>query len=342
MSARIALIGATGYVGCELATLLLRHPHVSEPLFFVRDGASRTRHLGEVFPQFAGWAEAPCQVFSVNSVAKSGADVVLLATPHEVSLELVPQLAAHGLRVIDLSGAFRFSHAETLEKWYGLTSAGNEWLGRAVYGLPERYANEIRQAQVVANPGCYPTAVILGLLPLVEAGWIAAERGMVCDCKSGASGAGKEPKAETHFMELDSNFRAYNLFVHRHTPEILEHLKLRSADVVFSTHLLPVRRGILATLYAWLKQAHKREQLHELYRDFYRSQRLVRVRPMGELPELKYVVGTNFCDIGLALDETGERVIVVSCLDNLGKGAAGQAVQNLNHMLGYEEVAGLL
>lgn len=342
MNAQVAVVGATGYVGCELAALLLRHPHVKQAHFFVRDGGSRARHLGEVFPQFAGWGEAPFEVLSIDGVASSGADIVLLATPHEVSLELVPELAARDLRVIDLSGAFRFTSAETLKKWYGLASPRNGWLGRAVYGLPELYAREIQKAQVVANPGCYPTAVILGLLPLVDAGWLAPERGVVCDCKSGASGAGKELKPETHFVELDSNFRAYNLFAHRHTPEILDHLKLRPADVVFSTHLLPVRRGILATLYAWLKQPRTPEQVDELYRNFYRSHRLVRVRPVGELPELKYVVGTNFCDIGLALDESGERLIVVSCLDNLGKGAAGQAVQNLNEMLGYEEVAGLL
>lgn len=342
MSARVAVMGATGYVGGELAALLLRHPQVDQPHFFVRDGASRVRQLADVFPQFAGWAEAPCEAFSIEEVAAQGPDVVLLATPHELSLELVPQLADRGLRVIDLSGAYRFRSGQTLEKWYGLKSNGNNWQGRAVYGLPELYANEIRKAQVVANPGCYPTSVILGLLPLVRSGWVASERGVVCDCKSGASGAGKEPKPEMHFVELEGNFRAYNLFRHRHTPEILDHLNLQAADVVFSTHLLPVRRGILSTLYAWLRQPRTRGEIQELYQNFYRHHRLVRVRPAGELPELKYVVGTNFCDLGFALDESGERVVVVSCLDNLGKGAAGQALQNLNLMLGFEEVAGLL
>lgn len=342
MSARIAIVGATGYVGGELARLLLRHPHFAQPLFFVRDGANRARSLADVFPQFAGRLEAPCELFSVDKVASSGTEVVLLATPHEVSLELVPELAERGLRVIDLSGAFRFRNGQTLEKWYGLSSAGNRWQGRAVYGLPELYANEIRRAQVVANPGCYSISVILGLLPLLKAGWIAVERGIVCDCKSGASGAGKELKPELHFVELEGNFRAYNLFRHRHTPEILDHLDLQPADIVFSTHLLPVRRGILATLYARLSARRTREQVEKLYGDFYRAHRLVRIRPAGELPELKYVVETNFCDIGFALDESGEQIIIVSCLDNLGKGAAGQAIENLNLMLGYEEVAGLL
>lgn len=342
MSARVAVIGATGYVGGELATLLLRHPGIARPNFFVRDRAARVRDLADVFPQLAGWAQAPCETFSVEKVAATAPEMVFLATPHEVSLDLVPQLGSCGLRVIDLSGAYRFRNGQHLEKWYGLKSNGNEWQSRAVYGLPELYSSEIRQAQIVANPGCYPTSVILGLLPLVEACWLARERGVVCDCKSGASGAGKELKPEMHFVELEGNFRAYNLFHHRHTPEILEHLNLQPSDVVFSTHLLPVRRGILSTLYVWLEQPRTLEQVEELYRNFYRHHRLVRIRPGGELPELKYVVGTNFCDLGFALDESGEQLIVVSCLDNLGKGAAGQAIQNLNLMLGHEEVTGLL
>jgi N-acetyl-gamma-glutamyl-phosphate reductase len=195
---------------------------------------------------------------------------------------------------------------------------------------------------VVANPGCYATSVILGLRPLIEAGWLDASRGVVCDCKSGVSGAGKEPKRETHFVEVNENFRAYGVFTHRHTPEILEHLGLAPASVIFTTHLLPLERGILSTLYVWLRPRRTATEIESLYRRFYDGRNLVRISPAGTLPELHHVTRTNFCDIGFALDPAGERLVVVSCLDNLGKGAAGQAVQNLNTMLGYPETAGLL
>jgi N-acetyl-gamma-glutamyl-phosphate reductase len=211
-----------------------------------------------------------------------------------------------------------------------------------VYGLPELYSEALPNARIVGNPGCYPTSVILGLRPLVEAGWINQARGIVCDCKSGVTGAGKEPKRDAQFVEVNENFRAYGLFTHRHTPEVSEHLGLASENFVFTTHLLPVDRGILSTLYVWLDGSRKPEEIEALYRKFYMRRPMVRVMPTGTLPELQHVTHTNFCDIGFALDPSGERLVIVSCLDNLGKGAAGQAVQNLNGMRGYPETAGLL
>ena len=341
-ASRVAVIGATGYVGLELARLLLRHPHIERTTFYLREGHANVRCLTELFPQLRGWGEAPCRPFSAEAVATSGADTVFLATPHEASLELVPELVAAGKAVVDLSGAFRFRDPEIFAQWYKLPAPSRALLDGAVYGLPEIYPNALPGAQLVANPGCYPTSVILGLRPLVEAGWIAKERGIVCDCKSGASGAGKEPKRETHFVEVNENFRAYGLFTHRHTPEVTEHLGLASRDVMFTTHLLPVERGILSTLYVWLDAPRGAEEIEALYRKFYAGRKLVRISPAGRLPELQHVTRTNFCDIGFALDESGERLIVVSCLDNLGKGAAGQAVQNFNGMLGYPETAGLM
>jgi N-acetyl-gamma-glutamyl-phosphate reductase len=338
---RVAVVGATGYAGFELARLLLRHPRISKPTFYLRESARPVNCLTEIFPQLRGWGEAPCRTFSVAAVAESGASVAFLATPHEASLELVPQLLAAGLRVVDLSGAFRFRHAETFAEWYHLPAPDPVVLAQAVYGLPEIYGDSLPGARLVANPGCYPTSVILGLRPLVNVGWIAAERGIVCDCKSGASGAGKEPKRELHFVEVDENFRAYSLFTHRHTPEVTEHLKLASGDVMFSTHLLPLARGILSTLYVWLKTPRQASEVEELYRRFYAGKPMVRLWPAGKLPELQHVAHTNFCDIGFALDARGERLAVVSCLDNLGKGAAGQAVQNMNGMLGFQEAVGL-
>ena len=183
--------------------------------------------------------------------------------------------------------------------------------------------------------------MILGLRPLVEAGWIAPGRGIVCDCKSGASGAGKEPKRELHFVEVDENFRAYGLFTHRHTPEVTEHLGIAPGEIIFSTHLLPLARGILSTLYVWLDQPREAAEIEALYRRFYAGKPMVRLWPAGRLPELQHVAHTNFCDIGFALDSRGERLVLVSCLDNLGKGAAGQAVQNMNGMMGFDEATGL-
>jgi N-acetyl-gamma-glutamyl-phosphate reductase len=339
---RVAVIGATGYAGFELARILLRHPHIETPTFYLRNGHGHVRCLSEIYPHLRGWGEAPCRPYSAKAIEESGARAVCLATPHEASLEMVPELVAAGLPVVDLSGAFRFRDPETFEQWYKLPAAARPVLDGAVYGLPELYAGALAGAKLVANPGCYATSVILGLRPLREAGWIARERGIVCDCKSGVSGAGKEPKRETQFVEVNENFRAYGLFTHRHTPEITEHLGLEPGEMMFTTHLLPVERGILSTLYVWLAEARQPEEIEGLYRQFYAGRKMVRISPAGRLPELQHVTHTNFCDIGFALDPSGERLIVVSCLDNLGKGAAGQAVQNLNGMLGYPETAGLL
>jgi N-acetyl-gamma-glutamyl-phosphate reductase len=339
---RVAVVGVTGYAGFELARLLLRHPQVDKPTFYLREGSTQARCLTELFPQLRGWGEAPCRPLSVKAIVESGAKTVFLSTPHEASIELAPELVDAGLRVVDLSGAFRFRDPETFSKWYKLEAPPSELLAEAVYGLPEIYADQLPTARIIANPGCYATSVILGLKPLVDANWIARERGIVCDCKSGASGAGKEPKRELNFVEVDENFRAYGLFTHRHTPEVTEHLGLSLDDIMFTTHLLPVARGILSTLYVWLDSARQASDVESLYRQFYAGQPMVRIWPAGKLPELQHVTNSNFCDIGFALDDTGRRLTVISCLDNLGKGAAGQAVQNLNAMWRLEAQAGLI
>jgi N-acetyl-gamma-glutamyl-phosphate reductase len=339
---RVAVVGATGYAGYELARLLLRHPNIEKPTFYLRDAYANVHCLSELFPQLRGWGDAPCRMFSVQAIKDSGASVAFLATPHEASAEIAPELLDAGMKVVDLSGAFRFTEPETFTRWYKLSAPPRDVLSKAVYGLPELYADKLPAAQLIANPGCYPTSVILGLRPLVETGWIDRSRGIICDCKSGASGAGKEPKRETHFVEVNENFRAYGLFTHRHTPEVIEHTGLDAADVIFTTHLLPIERGILSTLYVWLTEPRKADEIEAVYRKFYAHKPLVRISRAGKIPELQDVARTNFCDIGFVLDESGTRLIVVSCLDNLGKGAAGQAVQNFNGMQGYPETAGLL
>ena len=333
---QIAVVGVTGYTGFELARILLRHPAVKAPAFYLRDTQGKNC-LGELFPQLRGCGEAPVRPFSVGAITSSSAGTAFLATPHEVSAEIAPALLAAGLRVIDLSGAFRFRSAATFTSWYKLPAPHENWLNESVYGLPELYAEDIAKARLIANPGCYPTSVILALRPLVNAGYVADESSIVCDCKSGASGAGKDPRRDLQFVEIDENFKAYNLFSHRHTPEILEHTGLSEDRVIFSTHLLPLARGILSTIYITLNEAQTGEGIEALYRKFYAGRPMIRVWKAGSLPELQHVAHTNFCDIGFALDKSGRRLIVVSCLDNLGKGAAGQAVQNFNHMLGIEE-----
>lgn len=338
---RTAVAGVTGYAGYELARLLLRHPHAERPVFYLRE-PNGAKCLTEIFPGLRGWGEAPVRKYSAQAIVEQNPDIVFLSTPHEASLEAVPELISAGLRVIDLSGAFRFREGETLKNWYGLEPPEPGLSSRAVYGLPELYAGRIEKAQLVANPGCYPTAVILGLRPLLETKLLARGRGIVCDCKSGTSGAGKEPKRDTAFCEVNENFRAYKLFSHQHTPEVLEHLGLAAGDVMFSTHLLPLSRGILATLYGWLESPAEPHEIESVFRSYYAGRKLVRIWPAGRLPELQHVAHTNFCDIGFALDDSRRRLMVVSCLDNLGKGAAGQAVQNFNLMTGAEEAEGLL
>ena len=339
-SAQVAVVGVTGYTGYELARILVRHPAVKSPVFYVRD--TQGKHcLAELFPQLRGLGEAPLRALSVKDILASNAGTAFLATPHEVSAEIAPELLAAGIRVVDLSGAFRFQSADTFSSWYKLPAPHASWLGEAVYGLPELYSREIAAARLIANPGCYATSVILALRPLTQAGLVAAGSHVVCDCKSGASGAGKDPRRDLHFVEVDENFKAYNLFSHRHTPEILEQTGLTEERLTFCTHLLPLARGILSTIYVSLSSPKTGADIESVYREFFAGRPMMRIWSAGTTPELQHVAHTNFCDIGFCVDKSGSRLIVVSCLDNLGKGAAGQAVQNFNLMSGIEEQTAL-
>jgi N-acetyl-gamma-glutamyl-phosphate reductase len=336
---QVAVVGVSGYSGLELAQLLLRHPAAKSLVFYMRD-TQGAKCLSELFPKFRGWGKAPLQPLS--EIAATSAGTAFLATPHQASAALAPALLDAGLRVIDLSGAFRFDNQETFSQWYKLPAPHHAYFGQAVYGLPEIYANTgdadpLAKAHLVANPGCYATSVILALRPLAAEGWIFPGSPVVEDCKSGASGAGKEPRQDLHFVELDENFKAYNLYAHRHTPEILDHTGLLEEQLTFTTHLLPIARGILSTVYVTLSEKRSPDEIEALFRKFYAGRPMVRIHSAGSLPELQHVTHTNFCDLGFALDKNGHRLIIVSCLDNLGKGAAGQAVQNWNHMLGIEE-----
>jgi len=339
-----AVFGATGYSGFELVRLLARHGGAKKPLLFSRNGDSAYKDLSEAYPQIAGNGGFPFESFSWERMKSAGVDVLFLATPHEFSRELVPEAVSRGFRVVDLSGAWRLK-SEANRAVYGFSDAdakvASELDEAAVYGLPELHADEIKGAMLLANPGCYPTSIILALAPWIRAGFVDLDQGVICDSKSGVSGAGKSPSAKTHFVEVDGDFAAYNVFGHRHTGEMLEQLGIDGGSLQFTPHLLPIPRGILSTIYVKLVKPMAAEDLERSLREFYAGKPWVRIFGAAKLPQIKFSRNTNYCDIGFSLSPDGARVVLVSCVDNLLKGAAGQAVQNMNLMFGFDEKAGL-
>lgn len=341
MSAQVtvAVVGASGYTGLELMRLLARHPHVR--LVALTSREYQGRPVGQVFPALARILEQEFIPPDPELVA-GRAQFVFTAVPHQTAMAMVPKLLAAGSRVVDLSADFRFRDPAVYEAWYQPHSAP-ELLGEAVYGLPELHRQRIAAARLVANPGCYPTAVILGLAPLVKARRVELAS-LIADCKSGVSGAGRGASLATSFCEVADSFRAYKVFEHRHTPEMEQELSLLAGEAVrltFTPHLVPMNRGILATLYAALTTPATEAELYELFADFYRHEPFVRVMPPGTLPATAQVRGTNFCDLGLKVHPAGDRVIVVAAIDNLARGAAAQAVCNVNLMAGFPETTGL-
>lgn len=338
-----AVVGATGYAGCELLSLLARHPAASVTCLMSsgRDG-KKAFPIEQSHPKLRGRFSVLCEPLEVDPIVSSGSDVVFLATPHETSHEIVPRLLEGGLRVVDLSGAFRLKEPAAYAQWYGFDHHATKALGEAVYGIPEFNARAIAKARLVSNPGCYPTSVILALAPLLKAGWVDVPTGIIADSKSGVTGAGRKPNEKLHFPEVNENLRAYGLFHHRHLPEMLQEMALSPRDFVFTPHLLPITRGILTTIYLRLLQPHEAGDVEQLFRNFYAAAPMVRIYSAGTLPEILGVANTQYADIGFALDESTGRLIIVSTLDNLGKGAAGQAVQNMNVMFGFPQETGVL
>ncbi len=339
---KTAVLGATGYSGLELTRLLARHPRTAPPLL-MRRSSEKSGSNGNGHALVGG---TECQPFSWSAMEQHGVELLFLATPHAVSRELVPEAIARGLRIVDLSGAWRLKQEQN-RAVYGFEDSNAETAAelteRAVYGLPElkQNADQIASAALVANPGCYATSVILALAPLLSAGIVDCDRGIISDSKSGVSGAGKEPTPRTHFVSVADNFSAYSVFGHRHTGEILEQLALNSCQLIFTPHLLPIPRGILSTIYVHLKRDMTSDEIQTCFNDFYQGKRWVRIFPASSLPEIQFSVHTNYCDLGFCLARDGRRLVVVSCLDNLLKGAAGQAVQNMNLMYGWDEAEGL-
>lgn len=279
---------------------------------------------------------------TAEAVKQEGLDLVFLATPPEVSLELTPALLEAGAKVIDLSGAFRLRDAETYSRWYKERHTAPALLAEARYGLPEFYRDKIRGARLVSNPGCYPTAANLAIRPLVNAQAIDRARGIICDAKSGVSGAGRKPSLKTSFVEVTENFSAYGFSEHRHVPEVLQNSGLGEREFTFTAQLIPIERGILETIYLRTERIDKAVDLLALYEEAYANEPFVRLYAPGKVPDLHSVQRTNFCDIGFVFDAASQRVTIVAAIDNLGKGAAGQAVQNMNLVLGYPETEALL
>ena len=337
---RVAVIGATGYSGVELIRLLLRHPQVE--ITSVVSSSTSGVPLSDAFPHLS---EIVVDLLDAVDIAliRSKADLVFTATPSGISGSLVPQLLEAGLKVIDLSGDFRIKSGVVYEQWYKHKAPDDALLAKAVYGLAEIFGDECKGVDFVSNPGCYPTAALLGLIPALDAGWIDP-KSIIIDAKSGVSGAGRGLSLGLHYAEINENFYAYKVNKHQHIPEIEQALsRVAGHEIVttFTSHLVPMTRGILCTIYANLTGTYTEEDFIKLYRDYYEGRQFVRVRPKGKMPATKEVWGSNYCDLGFALDVRTGRVTIVSVIDNVVKGATGQAIQNLNLMMGWDEAMGL-
>ncbi|RLB73031.1 MAG: N-acetyl-gamma-glutamyl-phosphate reductase [Deltaproteobacteria bacterium] len=336
---KVAVVGASGYTGVELLRILVGHPEIE--ICCVTSRQHEGLPINQVFPSLTGFCELVCETLDVASISER-ADLVFTALPHKSAMEVVPGFLAAGCKVVDLSADYRLKDQDLYEQWYQVHSSP-ELFSQAVYGLPELYREQLRSAHLVANPGCYPTSVILGLTPLLEKQLIDP-KSLIVDSKSGVSGAGRGVKLGSLFCEANEGFKAYGIASHRHTPEIEQELtRLADCDIRlnFTPHLLPVNRGILSTCYADLLEDKSSEELIALFQQRYADEPFVRVMPGGNLPNIAFVRGTNFCDIGLVSDQRTGRVIVVTAIDNLVKGAAGQAVQNMNIICGFHEGLGL-
>lgn len=335
----VGIVGVSGYSGMTALELLLPHPNVRVTYVSANN---TTGKVNEIWPRFAGQTRLYCGKFDLARA--SLCNCVLLALPHTVAMSVVPKLLKNGVRVIDLSGDYRLNAAADYKKWYHTSHLDKLNLKKAVYGLPELYREDIRQARLISNPGCYPTAALLALAPIatIHPAWINE---IVIDAKSGVSGAGRQASVALNYCEVNENFKAYKVLNHQHTPEIELHLKRcaeKNVRVQFVPHLLPVNRGILETIYLRLPRKTSQSKIRQLYEHFYKTEPFVRVLRAGEQPELKHVVKTNFCDIALAMSPDEQWLVVTSAIDNLVKGAAGQAVQNLNIMFNLNESDGLL
>lgn len=338
---KAAIVGSTGYGGVELIRLLQAHPLVE--ITSVVSFSSSGQLLTEGFPHLTNVLNRVLDEVDVPLLA-SKADVVFLATPSGVSAKLVPSFVDAGMRVIDLSGDFRLITQELYREWYNKEPAPADYLSRTVYGLTEVFGEEVKGASFISNPGCYPTAAALGLVPAVQEGWIEPSS-LIIDAKTGISGAGRGLGLQVHYAEANENFSAYKVNRHQHIPEIEQTLSRvlgQGVTVTFTTHLVPMTRGIMATMYGTLLGDKSDQDFIDLYQSYYEGRPFIRIRPQGKWPATKEVSGSNYCDIGFSVDRRTGRVTIISVIDNVVKGVAGQAIQNLNVSMGWDETTGLL
>ena len=338
---KVGIVGASGYSGSELLRFLAYHSGGLQVALCTSETYAG-QCIENVLPNLRGFLSSAFEPLDLDSL-KERVDVVVLAVPHKVAMAFAPQILAQGLRVVDFSADYRLGDANTYEAWYHTEHTSAELMPQAVYGLPERYRAMIRDAQLVANPGCYPTSAILAAMPLVAQGVVELDS-IIVDSKSGISGAGPKPRENTHYPNRESNVVAYNIGSHRHTPEIEQELSAVASapvQVTFTPHLVPMTRGILSTVYMRLTEEMSTEEALGIYSGFYVHEPFVRVLPLNTYPETKAVLGSNYCDVGLEVDTRTRRVVAMAAIDNLGKGAAGAVVQNLNLMFGFNETDGL-
>ena len=338
---KVGIVGASSHTSNDLLRFLVNHPGELE-IELVTSETYTGQRVDRVLPNLRGFIECEFESLEIEDL-KDRVDVMILAVPHKIAMSYVPPILEQGIRVIDYSADYRLKDVEAYEAWYHVEHTNPEGIPDAIYGLPECYRDSIRTAELVANPGCYPTGAILAAMPLLNRDLIERDS-IIIDSKSGLSGAGSKPNEKTHFPIRDASFTAYNIGIHRHTPEIEQELSNIAGEtirVTFTPHLVPMTRGILSTLYCQLKASIPTETLLDIYTKFYEKEPFVRVLDKGEYPETKAVTGSNYCDVGLEVDTRTNRVIVMSAIDNLGKGASGAVVQNLNLMFGFEETAGL-
>jgi len=336
---KVAIVGATGYAGEELLKILVNHPQVKITSLLAKIG--KPQRINQIFPYLSGKIDVVCAEPNFAQTVPE-CDLAFLALPHRVSMEVAPKFLQAGKKVVDLSADYRLKDLGEYEKWYGLIHKSPEYVEKAVYGLPEIYRKQIKQATLVANPGCYPTGIILGCLPLL-AKHLLEQQDIIADAKSGLSGAGREKEAQL-LHQMEDNFCAYKVDAHQHSPEINQQLSSFSGHnitVAFVPHLIPIKRGILSSIYLKLKQEISQEDALKLYQEFYQDEPFVKVLPENNFPQLRDVAKTNFCHIGVKINTEKRLAIVIVAIDNLIKGASGQAVQNMNIMYGFKETEGL-
>lgn len=336
---KAAVLGATGYAGIELVRLLTNHPEVE--ICIVGSQSFAGKKISDVYQNLRHVLEIECMELDLDEVAKC--DVAFTALPHGASKSVIPAILERGVKVIDLSGDYRYDDAKVYEAWYGEPHSSPELLAESVYGLCELHRDKIKKARLIGNPGCYTTCSILGAAPLLAKG-LAEHKNIIIDAKSGVTGAGRGLGLPYHFCECTENSKAYKIATHRHTSEIEQELSNIAGEEImlsFTPHLIPQKRGILATIYMNLTKPCTTEEIVEIYKEYYKNEFFVRVKDAGELPETKHVAGSNFVDIGVCVDQRLQRAVVVSAIDNIVKGAAGQAVQNMNLLFGLEETTAL-